>query len=63
VVASSALLEPVELSRLIAVNADGTKMQLLSTRDNSFTRGIQLGGGGVVDWLPDEDGAVLMTRV
>jgi dipeptidyl aminopeptidase/acylaminoacyl peptidase len=63
VVASSALLEPVWVSRLIAVNTDGTKMQLLSTRDNSFTRGMQLGGGGVVDWLPDEDGAVLMTRV
>ena len=34
----------------------------LSTRGNSYTRGIQLGGGYVVDWLPDEDGAVLMTR-
>jgi dipeptidyl aminopeptidase/acylaminoacyl peptidase len=63
VVASSALLEPVEVSRLIAVNTDGTKMQLLSTRDNYYTRGMQLGGGHVVDWLPDEDGAVLMTRV
>src|ERR1700719_2319391 len=62
-VARNALLEPVEVSRLIAVNTDGTKMQLLSTRDNSFSRGIQLGGGNVVDWLPDEDGAVLMTRV
>src|SRR6202030_536647 len=63
VVASSVLLEPVEFSRLIAVNTDGTKVQLLSTRGNSFTRGIQLGGGHVVDWLPDEEGAVLMTRV
>ncbi len=63
VVAGNALLEPVEVSRLIAVNTDGTKMQLLSTRDNFYTRGMQLGGGHVVDWLPDEDGAVLMTRV
>jgi dipeptidyl aminopeptidase/acylaminoacyl peptidase len=63
VVTSSALLEPVEVSRLIAVNTDGSKMQLLSTKENSFTRGIQLGGGSVVDWLPDEDNAVLMTRV
>jgi dipeptidyl aminopeptidase/acylaminoacyl peptidase len=63
VVANSILLEPVEFSRLIAVNTDGTKMQLLSTRGNSFTRGIQLGGGNVVDWLPDEEGAVLMTRM
>lgn len=63
VVASDALLEPVAVSRLIAVNTDGTKMQILSTRDSFFTRGIQLSGGNVVDWLPDEDGAVLMTRV
>jgi dipeptidyl aminopeptidase/acylaminoacyl peptidase len=63
VVASSMLLEPVGFTRLIAVNTDGTKPQLLSTRSSSYTRGIQLGGGNVVDWLPDEDGAVLMTRV
>ena len=63
VVASSAVLEPVEVSRLIAINIDGTKLQLLSTRDSFFTRGIQLDGGNVIDWLPDEDGAVLMTRV
>ena len=63
VVAASLLLEPVQFSRLIAVNIDGTNLQVLSTRENSFTRGIQLGGGVVVDWLPDEDGAVLMTRV
>ena len=63
VVASDALLEPVAVSRLIAVNTDGTKMQLLSTRDSFFTRGMQLSGGNVIDWLPDEDGAVLMTRV
>jgi acetyl esterase/lipase len=63
VVANGLLLEPVEVSRLIAINTDGTQMQLLSTRDNYFTRGFQLGGGNIVDWLPDEDGAVLMTRV
>jgi dipeptidyl aminopeptidase/acylaminoacyl peptidase len=63
VVNTNILLEPVEFSRLIAVNTDGSKLQLLSTRGSSFTRGIQLGGGHVVDWLPDEDGAVLMTRV
>jgi dipeptidyl aminopeptidase/acylaminoacyl peptidase len=63
VIAASLLLEPVQFSRLIAVNIDGTKLQLLSTRSNEFTRGLQLGGGSVIDWLPDEDGAVLMTRV
>jgi dipeptidyl aminopeptidase/acylaminoacyl peptidase len=63
VVASSSLLEPVGFSRLIAVNTDGTKVKLLSTRTGSYTRGLNLGGGNVVDWLPDEDGAVLMTRM
>jgi acetyl esterase/lipase len=62
-VASDLLFEPVQLSRLIAINTDGTKMQLLSAKDNFYTRGMQLGGGNVIDWLPDEDGAVLMTRV
>jgi dipeptidyl aminopeptidase/acylaminoacyl peptidase len=63
VVSSGAILEPVEFSRLIAINTDGSKMKLLSTMTNSFTRGYELGGGYVIDWLPDEDGAVLMTRV
>jgi acetyl esterase/lipase len=63
VVAASGVLEPVQVTRLIAVNTDGTKLQLLSTSGNSYTRGIQLGGGYVLDWLPDEDGVVLMTRM
>jgi dipeptidyl aminopeptidase/acylaminoacyl peptidase len=62
VVSSGAILEPVEFTRLIAINTDGSKMKLLSTITNSYTRGYQLGGGDVIDWLPDEDGAVLMTR-
>jgi acetyl esterase/lipase len=62
-VVASSLLEPVLFTRLIAVNTDGTNTKLLSTKNNEYTRGLQLGGGYVVDWLPDEDGAVLMTRV
>ncbi len=49
-------------TRLLAVNADGGNPRLLSTRENQYSIGIQLGGGNVVDWLPDEDGAVLMSR-
>jgi dipeptidyl aminopeptidase/acylaminoacyl peptidase len=63
VLVSGSLLEPVHFTRLVAVNADGSKLKLLSTRTGSFTRGFELGGGEVIDWLPDEDGAVLMTRV
>jgi hypothetical protein len=50
------------ISRVVAVNSDGTNVKVLSTRENSYSRGFQLGGGEVIDWLPDEDGAVLMTR-
>jgi acetyl esterase/lipase len=63
VVVANSRLEPVPFTRQIAVNSDGTNMKMLSTRTNEFTRGLQLGGGDVLDWLPDEDGAVLMTRM
>jgi dipeptidyl aminopeptidase/acylaminoacyl peptidase len=63
VVSGGSILEPVQFSRLVAINTDGSKLQLLSTRGSTYTRGIQLGGGSVIDWLPDEDGAVLMSRV
>jgi len=53
----------VPYSRVVAMNADGTGFQLLSKRDSFYAHGLQLGGGNVVDWLPEEHGAVLMTRV
>jgi dipeptidyl aminopeptidase/acylaminoacyl peptidase len=49
--------------RLMAVNADGSNVQMLSSQINSYSRGYMLGGGEVIDWLPDQDGAVLMSRV
>lgn len=50
-------------SRLFAIDTDGNNVRELSTRQSADSHGIQLHGGSVVDWLPDEDGAVLMTRV
>jgi len=50
-------------SRMIAVDATGGNLKMLSKRENGYSRGLQLGGGDVVDWLPDEDGTVLMSRV
>lgn len=50
-------------SRQFGIDADGTHLKMLSTKENGYSRGIQLGGGRVVDWLPDEEGSVLMTRV
>lgn len=51
------------LSRLISVDADGTNPQDLGTRTNDYSHAYPLFGGAVIDWLPDEDGAVLMERV
>jgi dipeptidyl aminopeptidase/acylaminoacyl peptidase len=49
-------------TRLVAVNADGSNVKQLSTQANLYTRGLQLGGGMIIDWLPDQDGVVLMSR-
>jgi len=50
------------VNRLVAVNADGSDRKLLSTASNFYTRGLALGGGDVIDWMPERDGAVLMSR-
>src|SRR5580658_5565323 len=65
---ASALIKDPQLgflpvTRVVAANADGSNFQLLSRRDSFYTHGMQLGGGYVIDYLPEETGAVLMTRV
>ncbi|HEX4505191.1 MAG TPA: S9 family peptidase, partial [Alphaproteobacteria bacterium] len=50
------------LTRLCAVNADGSNLKEVSSSLNSNTRGYLLSGGNVVDWLPDQDGSILMAR-
>ena len=47
----------------MAVNRWQYVRKLLSTKNDADTRGLQLGGGQIIDWLPDEDGAVLMSRL
>jgi len=49
--------------RLVAVDADGGNLKPLSKPRSSYARGIELGGGEVIDWLPEQDGAVLIGRV
>jgi acetyl esterase/lipase len=61
VVDSSGDLLP--FTRQVAVDAAGGNLKVLSTRESGYTRGLQLGGGSIVDWLPDEAGTVLMSRV
>lgn len=52
----------VPVSRVIAIDDDGKNLKLLSQKDSFYQKYGNLWGGGVVDWLPDESGAVLMGR-
>jgi dipeptidyl aminopeptidase/acylaminoacyl peptidase len=59
----SAALEVVSFSRVLAVNADGSNLKILNAKAGSHSRGLAQGGDYVIDWLPDEDGATLMSRI
>jgi len=52
----------VRFTRYFAVNADGTNLKLLSTEPSIYSRGVPFYGGDIIDWLPDENGSVLMVR-
>jgi len=52
----------VPFSRLMAIDVDGSNLKALATRTDEYSRGYQLSDGNVIDWLPDEDGVVLMAR-
>ena len=50
-------------TRNVAVSADGSKIVNLTARSSMTALGIMQDGGTVLDWdLPDQPGAVLMTR-
>ncbi len=63
VIPDQSRLNLLAFTRLLAVDADGGNMKYLSNRSNEYTRGYELGGGRVIDLLPDQDGTVLMARV
>ena len=52
----------LSFTRMLAVDADGTNPRVLSHRQSVYARGIALRGGGIVDWMSDRDGVVLMSR-
>lgn len=54
--------EPVTISRLIAVNADGTELKLVTMRQGYNAERFSYFGGNLIDLLPGDDGAVLMGR-
>ncbi|MEH6789463.1 S9 family peptidase [Parasphingorhabdus sp.] len=49
-------------TNIFALNMDGSEPKLLSKRPNDASIAISLGGGSVVDWLPEEENFILMTR-
>jgi dienelactone hydrolase len=52
----------VSVNRLVAVNADGTNLKLLSKPDTGHSWFMLHSGGWIIDSLPAESGAVLMAR-
>jgi acetyl esterase/lipase len=53
---------PVTASRLVAVNADGTELKLVSVRQGINAEWMSFFGGNLIDLLPSDDGAVLLGR-
>lgn len=49
-------------SRVVAVNIDGSNLKVLSNKQTMRTHRLMLSGGEVIDWLPQTDASVLMTR-
>ena len=55
--------EVVTASRLVAINADGTNVRQLGQSESFYQRYVALWGGSVIDWLPGEEGAVLLGQM
>ncbi len=49
-------------TRLVAVNADGTNVKLVSRRSRSDDLYVAQSGGDVIDWQPGQEGSILMGR-
>jgi dipeptidyl aminopeptidase/acylaminoacyl peptidase len=62
VIDSTEIKQPLGATRLVAVNADGSDLKLLSRKSRDNDLYVAFGGGGIIDWLPGTDGAVLMGR-
>jgi dipeptidyl aminopeptidase/acylaminoacyl peptidase len=52
----------VPFSRLVAVNDDGTHLVSLGQSASEYDTRLRQFDGEIIDWLPDETGAVLMSR-
>lgn len=54
--------ERISATRIIAINIDGSNMKTLSKRQGQNADRFAYSGGEVIDFLPGDDGAVLMGR-
>jgi acetyl esterase/lipase len=61
-IVNDAIYGSTRLSRTVAVDSDGKNVRVLSMLQNDHSRGWNIDGGLVIDWLPEEDRAVLMQR-
>lgn len=52
----------IPYSRLLSIDTDGSRPKLLGQRQSFFDAYIRQFDGEIIDWLPDEDAAVLMSR-
>lgn len=52
----------VPFSRLLAVGTDGKNVKMLGQKSSQYDTRMRQFDGDILDWLPDEDGAVLMAR-
>ena len=54
--------ELIPFTRMVAIDAGGGNIKLLTREQREGDLAIALGGGQVIDWLPQSDGAVLIAR-
>ncbi|ARS29017.1 S9 family peptidase [Sphingomonas sp. KC8] len=54
--------EAIGVSRIVAVNIDGSELKLVSRRQSMDALYFNRFGGAVIDWLPGQDGAILFGR-
>src|SRR3546814_12217155 len=50
------------MSRLLAIDTDGTDPQELGQRRSEYDAYVRQFDGAILDWLPGEDGDVLMSQ-
>jgi dipeptidyl aminopeptidase/acylaminoacyl peptidase len=53
---------PAGFSKLITLRSDGSNMQSLGSKRAGYDMYIRQSDGYVLDWLPDDEGSVLMAR-